>query len=173
MSISPSHFQPRRRYFFVALFAMLITLAGFSLLSQQASAAGTIPPGGTVPPGGTLPPANQGQVNIIHLAPFSTVLANTAVDVCTEANVPVTGATNLHYLEQSGFLNLPAGSYDWKVTQPGCGATIVDLAPFVLGDQGRITLLIIGDGVNQPVSSLLLVQSMGLMHVYLPLISKS
>ncbi|CAN5549263.1 hypothetical protein BH10CHL1_BH10CHL1_12470 [soil metagenome] len=171
MSINPSYYQIGRRYLFVALFAGLITLAGFSLFNQQASAAGTIPPGGTLPPGGSVP-FNKGQVNIIHLAPFDANIANTAVDVCTETNTPVAGATNLHYLEQSGFLTLSSGSYDWKVTQPGCGATILDLAPFVLGNQGVITLLIIGDRVNQPLSSLLLVQDTGLINVYLPLITK-
>ena len=171
MSISPSYCQLGRRYLLVALFAGLVTLAGFSLFSHQASAAGTIPPGGTLPPGGTVP-LNQGQVNIIHLAPFDAVIANTAVDVCTETNTAVTGATNLHYLEQSGFLALTAGSYDWKVTKPGCGATIVDIAPFVLAKQGIITLLIIGDNTNQPVSTLLLVQDSGITVRYLPFVSR-
>jgi hypothetical protein len=113
-------------------------------------------------------------VNIIHLAPFATDISDTAVDVCTSANVPVTGATNLHYLEQSGFLTLPAGVYDWKVTQPGCGATIIDVPAFVLNDRAQLTLLILGDGVHQPYSTVLLVQNSGLSHkVALPIIARN
>ena len=173
MQMNSSHFQFGRRYIFGGLFALLLVLAGLSLVSQQVS-AGTIPPGGTVP-GGTIPPAGQGQVNIIHLAPFAAALSDTAVDVCTQANVPVTGATNLHYLEQSGFLTLPAGTYHWKVTKPGCGAFVVNVPAFVLNDQAQLTLLILGDGsVDHPYSTVLLVQNPGLSNkVSLPIIYKS
>jgi len=174
MQMNSSYFQFGRRYIFVALFALLLVLAGLSLVSQQVS-AGTIPPGGTVP-GGTIPPMGQGQVNIIHVAPFAVDVSDTAVDVCTQANIPVTGATNLHYLEQSGFLTLPVGTYDWQVMQPGCGllSLIVDVPAFVLNDQAQLTLLILGDGVNQPYSTVLLVQRPGLSNkVVLPIIYKS
>jgi len=163
-----------RRCLYITVFATLVALAGISLLSPQANAGATIP-GGTVPPG-TLPPpgpAGQGQVNVIHLAPFDPVIANTAVDVCTEAGTPVTGATNLHYLEQSGYLTLPQGNYDWKVMTPGCGSLIVNLDPFTLFDQAVLSVLIIGDGVNQPFDSVLIVQDRGLsLKKYLPLIYK-
>ena len=99
-----------RRYLFIAMFAVIVVLAGFSMFSQHVSAAGTLPPGGTVPPGGTTPPpaALQGQVNVVDQA-----LSTTAVDVCTESNVPVTPATNLNYQQQSGFFTLPAGEYNF------------------------------------------------------------
>lgn len=161
-----------RRSLFITLFAALVALAGISLISPQANAGATIP-GGTVPPG-TLPPpgpSGQGQVNVIHLAPFDPVIANTAVDICTEAGTPITGATNLQYLEQSGYLLLPQGNYDWKVMTPGCSSLIVNLEPFTLFDQAVLSVLIIGDGVNQPFDSVLIVQDRGIsLKKYLPLI---
>ncbi|MDQ3249838.1 MAG: DUF4397 domain-containing protein [Chloroflexota bacterium] len=171
MLSTPLQVSAWRRYLFIGLFAVL---AGLGVFSQQAGAQGTIPPGGTVP-GGTLPVpgANQGLVNVIHLAPFDPVIANTSVDVCTQTGTPVAGATGLVYLEQSGYLTLPAGTYDWKVTFPGCGSTVVDIAPFTLFDQSVLTLLIIGDGVKQPFSTVLLVQNGGLsQRLYLPIIAK-
>jgi len=171
----------RRRYLFIAMFAMLLVFAGFSMISQQVSAAstipvgGTVPPGGTIPPGGTVPPlpaALQGQINIVDEA-FST----TGVDVCTKTNIPVTGATNLHYQDQSGFLTLPAGVYDWKVTaaNSNCGTTLVNIPPFTLSAQGVLTLFITGDGsTNQPFNTVLIVQNLGLfLKLYLPLITQN
>ena len=166
-----------RRYLFVALFALLIALAGFSLLSPQAQAAGTVPggtvpPGGTIPPGGTTPPpptANQGQINIVDQATFSG-----PVEICTAANVPVTGATSLDYGDQTGFQTFPAGVYDWKVTEPGCGATIVDIPPFKLNPQAVLTLVITGNGSDQPFNTVLVVQNLGLFfNIYLPLIAQN
>ena len=172
MRAKPSLLPFLRRSLFITLFATLVALAGISLLSPQANAGATIP-GGTVPPG-TLPPpgpSGQGQVNVIHLAPFDPVIANTAVDICTEAGTPVTGATNLHYLEQSGYLLLPQGNYDWKVMTPGCSSLIVNLEPFTLFDQAVLSVLIIGDGVNQPFDSVLIVQDRGIsLKKYFPLI---
>ena len=163
-----------RRYLFIAMFAMIVVLAGFSMFSQHVSAAGTLPPGGTVPPGGTTPPpaALQGQVNVVDQA-----LSTTAVDVCTESNVPVTPATNLNYQQQSGFFTLPAGEYNWKVTaaNSNCATLIVDIPPFTLNPQAVLTLFITGDGsTNQPFNTVLVVQNLGLfLKVYLPLIAKN
>lgn len=167
-----------RRYLFIGLFAVLVVLAGFSLLTPQAHAAGTlpsgtVPPGGTIPPGGTTPPpptAAQGQINIVDQATFSS-----AVDVCTEANVPVTGATGLDYSDQTGFQTFPAGTYDWKVTKPGCGATIVDIPPFKLNPQAVLTLFITGNGSSeQPFNTVLVVQNLGLFfNLYLPIIAQN
>jgi len=157
-----------RRSLFITLFATLVTMAGISLISAQSNVGSTIPPGGTVP-GGTVPPspAGQGQVNVIHLA-----ASTQTMDVCTQAGTPVTGATNLNYLEQSGYLTLPVGNYDWKVTTPGCSATLVDLAPFTLFEQAVLTIVIIGDGADQPFSSVVLVQNGGLsLRQYAPIVA--
>jgi hypothetical protein len=56
---------------------------------------------------------------------------------------------------------------------PGCGSLIVNLDPFTLFDQAVLSVLIIGDGVNQPFDSVLIVQDRGLsLKKYLPLIYK-
>lgn len=162
--------QLRRHYRFMLLFALLLALASASWRSGSVKADssvenGTVPPGGTIPPG-TVPPLETGQIRVIHLAPFDPDVANTAVDICTEANLPVTGFTNLVYLTETGLQTFAAGNYDWKVSKPGCGATIVDIAPFTLFAGGRLTLQIIGDGTNQPISTVLIVEDLGLTHIY-------
>jgi len=135
-------------------------------------------PGGTISPGGTLPapltPApGLALVRVLHLAPFNSLIANTAVDICTQANAPVVGLTGLVYLEQSGYLTLTPGVYDWKVSTPGCGTVVLDLPAFTLQPGTVLTLLIVGGG-NQPLSSVVVVDRSGVQStLYLPIIGRS
>lgn len=166
-----------RRLAYLLLFCLLLVLAG---LSSQWGGIGTAAaqtvPGGTITPGGTLPPpptltAGTGLVRVIHLAPFDNTIADTAVDICTGNNTPVTGLTNLAYLEQSGYIPLSPGPYDWTVATPGCGTVVLDLPAFTLQPGMVLTLLVVGGG-NQPLSSVLLVEQSGQAYLYLPLIAK-
>jgi hypothetical protein len=168
-----------RRYRWAALLIVLVGLAGLSLwlgegnVNAQAEpvtpASGTIPPGGTIPP--PVPDPTNGQVRVVHLAPFDDVIANTAVDICREDNTPITGFTGLLYLSETGYLPFPPGSYNWKVMTPGCGALVVDIPPFTLNAGGALTLYITGDGNNQPIATLLSVEAQGLsVRLFLPLI---
>jgi hypothetical protein len=128
---------------------------------------------GTIPPGGTLPPApvvqGRGQVRVIHLAPFAAATNDTAVDVCREDNSAVSGLTGLVYGSQSGYQVFATGNHDWKVTEPGCGALVVDLPLFQLYADTVLTIYAIGDGVNQPFATWLNVDRPGASLVrYLP-----
>jgi hypothetical protein len=157
------------------LFVVLVGLATFNLFGAPVRAETGTVPAGTIPPGGTLPPPqinpDQGQLRVLHLAPFATPPANTAVDLCTDGGAPLTGFTNMIYLQQVGYLPLPAGVYDLKVMTPGCGATIFDLPPFTLYKGSVLTILITGDGVNYPVTTALNVDNPGFsITIYFPLI---
>lgn len=164
------------RFVYPLLFLLLLALANASGSWVDAAGLDETVPGGTIPPGGTLPapltPApGTALVRVLHLSPFNSVIANTAVDICTQANAPVVGLTGLVYLEQSGYLTLTPGVYDWKVSTPGCGTTLLDLPAFTLQSGTVLTLLFVG-GDNQPFSSVLLVDRGGVQStLYLPLIA--
>ncbi len=162
-----------KRLGYPLLFLLLVTLAGLSGLWTEGVALGQTTPPGTIPPGGTLPPpltpaAGTGLVRVLHLAPFDPVVANTAIDICEAVGVPVAGLTDLVYLEQSGYIALPASTYDWTVGTPGCATDLLDLPAFTLSSGTVLTLLVIG-GDNQPLSSVLLVDRLE-TQFYLPLI---
>jgi hypothetical protein len=151
----------------VALFGIL----SLSLLNRAANASA--PLNGTLPLGGTLPPppviTGQGQVRVIHLAPFAASTDDTEVDVCTENNNALPGLTGLVYGSHSGYQVFATGNHDWKVTQPGCGALVVDLPQFQLYANTALTIYIIGDGTNQPFAAFLSVDRPGANLVrYLP-----
>ena len=165
-----------RGFCYLLLFVFLLVLANQSAAWVEAAPRQQTVPGGTIPPGGTLPPpapptAGTGFVRVIHLAPFDSTIANTMVDICTEAGAPVAGFTGLVYLEQSGYQPLPVGPYDWTVETPGCGTVALDLPPFTLQSGAALTLLITGGG-NQPLTSVLLVDRTGQGFFYLPLIAR-
>lgn len=165
-----------RGFCYLLLFAFLLVLANQSAAWVEAAPLNQTVPGGTIPPGGTLPPpapptAGSGVVRVIHLAPFDSTIANTTVDICTEAGAPVAGFTGLVYLEQSGYQPLPVGPYDWTVSTPGCGTEVFDLPPFTLQSGAALTLLLVG-GDNQPLTSVLLVDRAGQILFHLPIIFK-
>ncbi|MEZ4727438.1 MAG: hypothetical protein R3E79_09920 [Caldilineaceae bacterium] len=166
---------PLRGFSFALLFVLLLALANLSGRWVDAAPLHQTLPGGTIPPGGTLPApptptAGTGLVRVLHLAPFDSDVENTAVDICTESGDPVDGLTDLVYLEQSGYIPLPPGEYDWTVATPGCDTVALDLPPFTLQSGTVLTLLVVG-GDNQPLSSVLLVDRGGLQYfVYLPII---
>jgi len=163
------------RFSYALLFLLLLALANLSGSWVNAAPLSQTVPGGTIPPGGTLPApptptAGTGLVRVLHLAPFESDVENTAVDICTESDEPVDGLTDLVYLEQSGYISLPPGEYDWTVATPGCDTMLLDLPPFTLQPGTVLTLLIVG-GDNQPLSSVLLVDRGEVQYyVYLPLI---
>jgi len=156
---------------FITLVALAISyrMAAHPVSAQSAPRSLAVPTlapgGGTIPPGGTVPPpANDplhGQVRVIHLAPFSPSVANTAVDVCNASNAPIAGFTNLRYLWQSGYVTFDPGNYDWTVGTPGCGSTLIDIPPFSLARGSVLTIYIVGDGTNQPLTVVISVDQFG------------
>jgi hypothetical protein len=167
-----------RHFVFFLIFATLtvVYLGQLPTNAVASTTAGTMP-GGTIPPGGTLPPPvidpDQGQVRILHLAPIDADLNNTEVDICTEGGTPVTGLTGLLYGEQSNYVTFAPGTQDWVVGTPGCGTALVDIPPFLLAPGTAITIIIAGDGTNQPVRVVLLVDATGRIYkLYLPIIQR-
>jgi hypothetical protein len=94
------------------------------------------------------------KVRIVHAAPFSSTLSGTFVDVRTEAGAPIT--TNFAFKGETGYLSLPPAIYDLKVTLSGGGATAIDVPALKIDGGENATVFAIGDGVNQPLSLLVL-----------------
>lgn len=162
-----------RHWGYLLLFGVLLALASLPVAWVEAAELGQTVPG-TIPPGGTLPAPltptpGLGLVRVLHLAPFDADLADTAIDICTQAGDPVAGFTDLVYLEQSGYSTLPPGTYDWAVGTPGCATVLLDLPAFTLGGGSVLTLLIVGGG-DQPLTSVLVVDREAVTYSYLPLI---
>ena len=138
-----------------------ITVLG---LNQSVSAEN-----GSVPPGGTIPPDFFATVTVIHAAPFSSNLAATQVEICTEAGVPVMAP--LLYGDSITEQFVP-GAYDWKVTAGGsnCGVLVVDIVPFTLLNGSSKILIVLGDDNNQPIQAFLISTVPGAGGLFMPLI---
>lgn len=78
------------------------------------------------------------KVRISHLSPFSTTLAGTSIDVCTEDNTKL--VEDLQYKEtaglpaDNGYVKLPPGIYDLKIAVNGtnCATVAFDVPPVAL-----------------------------------------
>ena len=152
-----------------ALFLLLMVLGA---LHQRVQAEGE---SNTVPPGGTISPAPHdginGFVRVVHAAPFAQSNANTTVDICDENDQPIPGLTGLAYLDQSNYLPFAPGSYDWYVGTVGCGSSVVDIPAFNLFLDAALTIYILGDRSNQPLTTVLSVDRRGFDKInYLPLL---
>lgn len=170
LAVSSARSWPDRWQIGVAFFLIMLTLA---LLSRRAFAEGE---GGTLPPGGTVPPppptdVTRGFVRVVHAAPFAPVVADTAVDICDATNTPVSGLSGLVYLSATDYLPFAPGFYDWYVGEPGCTAQVVDIPEFRLFPDTVVSLYILGDNDNQPVTTILNVDRAGLNRTYhLPIV---
>jgi hypothetical protein len=101
------------------------------------------------------PMAGNAKLRIVHTAPFTETLAATEVDIRTDAGDVVGGLTNVPYKGNSGYLELPAGEYDLKITAPGDpGTTLIEVPPVTLNDGDIVTVFAIGDGTNKPLEIL-------------------
>lgn len=80
------------------------------------------------------PLPGMAQVRLNHLSPSATTPSATAVDICTDGNVPIPGLTGLVYGQSTGFLPIPPGIVDLKVALTGsnCTVTVRDVPPIQL-----------------------------------------
>jgi hypothetical protein len=92
------------------------------------------------------------KVRVVHAAPLSNTITGTLVDVRTQAGTPVT--INFPYKGVAGYVPLPAGPYDFKVTLPGGAVTAIDPPAFAAAGGSVLTLVAIGDIANQPLAVL-------------------
>lgn len=168
-----------RFFVFLLFFLIIMVLANAHTFGQPVAAQspnGTTP-GGTIPPGGTLPSPpledpSQGQVRVLHLAPFDTVIDNTTVDICEQNGSVIQGLQGLVYLSYRGYISLPAGVYDWKFCQPARSVALPDIAPFTLSSGGALTLILVGND-PQALSVITLIDRAGFANrIYFPLIAR-
>jgi hypothetical protein len=89
------------------------------------------------------------KIRVVHSAPFAANLADTAVSIRTDAGDLVGGLTGVEFGQASGYLEVPAGLYDLNVATPDGGTVLIDLTPVFLKSGDIVTVLAVGDGVNQ------------------------
>lgn len=124
-------------------------------------ATGTISPTDSAPFGPTIipdnlstPPIGQAKVRVYHFSPDAP-----AVDVSLPDNTDL--VSNLPFRQASSYLNVPANSYNLKVTPAGGTATVIDLpntalqtgqiySVFALGSVGSEPRIRAGVATNQP-----------------------
>ncbi|NJM07431.1 DUF4397 domain-containing protein [Candidatus Gracilibacteria bacterium] len=95
------------------------------------------------------PLTDTAKLRIVHTAPFSNTLDGTRVDVRFQDGTQVPGLSNIPYKAFSPYLELPAGTYDLKVTAPSQpDVVIIDPAPVTLVAGDVTTVFAIGDGIN-------------------------
>lgn len=82
-----------------------------------------------------------------HLAPFAA--GNATADVRLQDGNPV--LTGVNFGDVTGFLPLPAGTYDLKITTPGGANTLIDPLPVTLDEGVIISAFATGDRNNQRV----------------------
>lgn len=93
------------------------------------------------------PPAGQVKVRVVHAAPFANTLPATEVSVRDNANVVVGGLSRVPFRGASGYLTLPAATYDLKISTPDGNTTLIDPKPVAL-PAGRIFTLVATGGAN-------------------------
>lgn len=90
------------------------------------------------------------KLRVIHAAPFGPDDESTAVSIRTDGGDLVGGLTGVPFFAASDYLEIPAGNYDLKVATPDGGVNLIDLAPVDLPAGAVLSVLAVGDGINQP-----------------------
>ena len=96
------------------------------------------------------PAANSAKVRIVHAAPFAASLMDTEVSIRDDDGNVIGGLTNVQFGENSGYLEVPAATYDLQIATPDGTTTLIDIAPVDLAAGTIVTVFAVGDGVNQP-----------------------
>jgi hypothetical protein len=91
-------------------------------------------------------------VRVVHLAPFAEDLSDTEVSIRTAGGDVVNMLVGVPYEVQSGFFEIPAGTYDLKVASNDGSVNYIDPLPADLPAGVNLTLYAIGDGINQPLA---------------------
>jgi len=89
-------------------------------------------------------------IRVVHAAPFAADLAATEVSIRTAGGDVVNGLVGVPYNADSGFFEIPAGTYDLKVASNDGVVNYIDPLPAELPAGADVTIFAIGDGVNQP-----------------------
>jgi len=122
------------------------------------------------------PPPLRGQVRVAHVAPFGAPPAsNTRVNVVDAAGATIDSSfLALEYRNVTPYVTLPVGQVDWQVTLAS-GDVVLDVPPLDLNAGAQYTLFILGDNLEQPLASLLLIHVAGqpVSLQYLPLVART
>lgn len=97
------------------------------------------------------PGSGLGKVRVLHAAPFADAgPAATGVDILTDAGNPI-GVNNLLYPTATDFVTFPAATYNLKVVPTGqpSAPPIIDLDPFTLSTNDRVTAIAVGLGTAE------------------------
>lgn len=95
------------------------------------------------------PASGNVKVRVVHAAPFGPTLESTEVSIRTAGGDLVAGLQGVPFGGASGYLELPAGSYDLKVASNNGQTNFIDPLPADLPDGAIATLFAVGDIVNQ------------------------
>lgn len=99
----------------------------------------------------TMDPASGNlNIRVVHAAPFAADLAATEVSIRTAGGDVVNGLVGVPYNVDSGFFEVPADTYDLKVSSNDGSVNYIDPLPAALPAGADVTIFAVGDGVNQP-----------------------
>jgi len=98
----------------------------------------------------TMPMDGNLNIRIVHAAPFAADLAATEVSIRTAGGDVVNGLVGVPYEVDSGFFEVPAGTYDLKVASNDGSVNYIDALPAPLPAGADVTIYAVGDGINQP-----------------------
>ena len=96
----------------------------------------------------TAPAAGNIKVRIVHTAPFGPTPESTEVSIRTAGGGLVAGP-GVAYGDATGYLELPAATYDLKVTSNNGQVNLIDPEPVPLPPGAIVTLFAVGDIINQ------------------------
>ena len=95
------------------------------------------------------PAAGNVKVRVVHTAPFAATSEATEVSIRTAGGDLVAGLQGVPYEAATGYLELPAGTYDLKVASNNGQVNYIDPLPVDLPAGAVATLFAVGDIVNQ------------------------
>lgn len=93
----------------------------------------------------TMPSPGTAHLRMGHLAPFAS--GDATADIRLQDGTPV--ITDVVYSAITGFIPLPAGTYDLKITTPGGGTTLIDPLPVTFSAGQIVSVFATGDDSNQ------------------------
>ena len=100
-----------------------------------------------------VPSVGTGKVRVGHFAPFASDIDATRVSIRDANNNVVGGLADVPYDTVSGYLEVPAATYDLKIATVDGSTTLLDLPPFNLGDGDLVNLFAAGDAANIAVTA--------------------
>lgn len=117
------------------------------------------------------PADEMAALRIVHVAPFTSTLDATAVNVVAANGEPFTDVEDLTYKGVTEFSDVSPGIYDLDVTDAD-GAVLLDIAPFRLDAGDSATVFIVGDITNQPLGAVV-TEAQIVTVIYLPMVFRN